>query len=292
MLCDERHFARAAGRLGISPPSLTRKIQTLEAKVGARLLDRKAKSQVIVTEAGLRFLGDARDVLARAQEAVRRAHQAARGEIGKVEVGYVMAAVYSGLVQRLIRAFQQDHPGIEAGFHECGNIELMNRLISKSLDIAFSRLPRQLPPELAGFPVHSAPLVLAMPASHPLAGSKRPIDPRLLADAVFVSTSPDFDMAFKSFLETIVDSLPFKPKIGRRAESIAAALAYVSAGQGMAPVSKDLARCQMPDVVYKDIAWDGRFKIYCVHRVHEDSPAVKVLIEAIRRHEIACPGGI
>src|SRR5262249_41839898 len=105
-LCDERSFTRAAERLAITPPTLTHQIQKLENDLDVRLLDRKTKAKFRLTDAGSRFLESARDVLQRAEEAERTAHKAARGEIGRLEIGYMIATAYSGLIQRIIRNFQ------------------------------------------------------------------------------------------------------------------------------------------------------------------------------------------
>jgi DNA-binding transcriptional LysR family regulator len=91
-LCDEHNFARAAERLAITPPTLTHQIQKLEKELDVRLLSRKTKKKVQLTEAGVRFLESARDVLHRADEAELTARKAARGEVGRIEIGYQLAA--------------------------------------------------------------------------------------------------------------------------------------------------------------------------------------------------------
>jgi DNA-binding transcriptional LysR family regulator len=85
---EELHFARASERLDISAPTLTQQIQVLEAGLGV-LLFRRTKRSVTLTEAGRRFLDEARATLRQAEQAAQVARQAARGEIGRIEIGYV-----------------------------------------------------------------------------------------------------------------------------------------------------------------------------------------------------------
>lgn len=104
-LCEEQNFSRAAERLAISPPTLTHQIQKLERNLSVRLLNRKTKKKLQLTEAGVRFLESARDVLHRADEAEIAARKASRGEVGRL--GYMIATVFSGMVQRYVGDFQK-----------------------------------------------------------------------------------------------------------------------------------------------------------------------------------------
>src|SRR5215470_7553235 len=112
-LAEERHFGRAAANLEISPPTLTHQIQKLEARLGAKLVERRGNTHVALTDAGKRFLERARNVLRETAEAVAVARQAARGEIGRIEVGFMTVVTLSGLVDKFIGGFQRANPGIE-----------------------------------------------------------------------------------------------------------------------------------------------------------------------------------
>src|SRR3954470_10984548 len=110
-LAEEQHFGRAAMNLGISAPTLTQQIQKLEHQLGAKLVQRRGNTHVELTEAGLRVLEHARNVLREAKEAVAVARQAARGEVGRLEIGFMPSVVWSGLVQKFIGEFQHENPG-------------------------------------------------------------------------------------------------------------------------------------------------------------------------------------
>src|ERR1700761_6649585 len=103
------HFGRAAEQLGIAPPTLTVQIQEIERALSARLLARTKRS-VALTPAGEAFLAEARSVLAQAARAESVGRRAGRGEIGRIEIGYVGSAAYSGVLQTQAARFRQTWP--------------------------------------------------------------------------------------------------------------------------------------------------------------------------------------
>src|SRR5207253_3984372 len=100
-LAQELHFSRAATRLEISPPTLTHQIQKLEQLVGAILINRR-KAGLSLTESGKRFLPHAIEAIRQSDEAVSAARSTARGEVGRVELGYLPSAATSGLLGRIL----------------------------------------------------------------------------------------------------------------------------------------------------------------------------------------------
>src|SRR5688572_21933928 len=91
-LAEEQHFSRAAQRLKISPPTLTHQIKKLERELDAKLVERKGNTHVVLTEAGQRFFAHARGVLRQVREAKSITQQAEYGEVGCIEVGYMLSA--------------------------------------------------------------------------------------------------------------------------------------------------------------------------------------------------------
>ena len=283
-LCEEQNFARAAERLSITPPTLTHQIQKLEKDLSVRLLNRKTKMKLQLTEAGARFLESARDVLHRAEQAESTARRAARGEIGRIEIGYMIATVYSGLLQRLIAGFQQKFPGIDITLHQVSTVKLVGAILTNELDAGFAREPTQYPSGLGVLPFSRSPVVLALAADHPLARKNGAISPRTLADENFVSTSIAYDLAFTRHVEAIAKLGGFKPKIAKRAEDLTTVLTYVSLGYGIAAVSQDMANCHVPNVVFRKIApRDVPEVVFSfMYRTKESAPAIRALIETVR----------
>ena len=104
-VAEELHFARAAERLNIAPPTLSHSIAALETELGARLFMRKTKSAVALTDAGKRFFDEARMALRHFEHAETAGRRAARGEIGTIAVGYMHAASCAGVVPDLDQQF-------------------------------------------------------------------------------------------------------------------------------------------------------------------------------------------
>ena len=111
------HFARAAEALDMAPPALTRQIQEAERLLGVRLFHRSRRA-VTLSAAGEAFLAEASAALEHLQRGRELAALAERGELGRIEIGYVSSAVYSGTLQRTVGAFRTAHPRIELNLRE------------------------------------------------------------------------------------------------------------------------------------------------------------------------------
>ncbi len=285
-LADELHFSRAAERLGISPPTLTHQIQKLEELVGARLCNRKPKTRVELTEAGARFLEQARNVLRQSEEALSVARKAARGELGRIEIGYMMSVSCAGLIQKFVGAFQQANPEIEINLHRLDTMVQINALLRNELDFGFARPPNQYPSGLRGILVYRQPLLLALPGNHPLVQRQGPIKPADLKGEVFVSTSLEVDLGFWRHTEAVTGLADFAPQVSKRVPDLFTVLTYVSAGYGIGVVSRSLSAIKLPNVVFRELGGGNvpQAAIACIHRRNESAPAAKAFIQSLRRH--------
>ena len=115
-LAETLHFARAAERLHISQPPLTRQIAALERQLGVRLLERNSR-RAKLTHAGQRFLEDARLAVAAFDQACRNARLAERGELGTLRIGFMMHAAHT-VLPRLARRFMTEHPEVHVELRE------------------------------------------------------------------------------------------------------------------------------------------------------------------------------
>jgi DNA-binding transcriptional LysR family regulator len=287
-LCEEKHFGRAAERLNKSQPTLSNQLQKLEKRLGTQLVKRKGKSAVEITKTGMRFLESARNVLHQVSEAELSALQAARGEIGRIEVGYMLSTAYCGLLQRFIGGFQKANPGIEITLHHRSTVGVIASVASNEMDAGFARHPKQYPMGVAGFSIYRHPLMLAVPGDHPLAKRTGPIDPKTISNELFVTTQVTFDMAFTRHVEVVSRIGGFTPRLAKRAEDLTSVLIYVSCGYGIAVVSEEMSNFRIPNVVYKRIAAASQPEIIIdfMYREKETAPACKALIEAMRPHAL------
>jgi DNA-binding transcriptional LysR family regulator len=286
-LAEERHFGRAAIHLEISPPTLTNQIQKLESRLGAKLVERRGNTHIELTEAGKRFLERARNVLREAAEAEAVAQQAARGEIGRLEIGFMTVASLTGLLEKCVGAFQKQNPGIEMVLRTMVTIDQINAILGRTLDFGFARVPERYPIGLCGFVVSHQPMLLALPRDHPLAGQKR-IEPAALKGESFINTSPELDVGFWKHTNAVGTLGGFSPKIVRRAKDMISILSCVSAGQGVAVVSRAFTKLQLPNVLYREFKTDAppTASIAFIYRDNESSSAARAFIKFMRRHEV------
>jgi DNA-binding transcriptional LysR family regulator len=287
MLAEERHFARAAERLGITPSTLTHQIQALEARLGVTLCRRKPNTRVELTDIGVRFLEQARQVLRQAEEAQRVARQAARGEIGRIEIGHMLSASFAGYIQEFVGAFRRANPAIEILLRRQETLGQLNAIVGGQLDVGFTRPMRQYPPELGGFIVYEQPLIVALPSDHPLARRKR-IPPAALRGEKFITASLELDIGFPIYTELVTVLAGFKPNVTIRAPDIASVLTYVSAGYGIGVVPQCLNRLRLPNVAYRElqVASPLLSPIACVYRRNESAPAIQAFIQVMHDHKL------
>ena len=147
--------------------------------MGVRLLDRSRRS-VALTEAGARFLEEARATLAQARRAELVARSAGRGEVGRIEVGSVSTAACAGVLAEAIADYRRDHPQVEIHFHKLETARQLEGVAERRLDVGFSGVPTTYLIGVTGFTVLLASVVVAVAAGHRLA-SRPAIAPADLA---------------------------------------------------------------------------------------------------------------
>jgi DNA-binding transcriptional LysR family regulator len=285
-LAEEQHFARAALRLGITPPTLTHQIQKLESDLDTKLLKRKGNTKVAVTEAGQRFLARAREVLRQVEEAAAIARQAGRGELGRVQLGFLASMSGAGLLRGWIGAFQKANPAIDITIHKLASMAQIAGILRNELDAGFARMPHKYPSGVRGFEICREPLALALPSEHPLARRKA-ISPAMLAREVFVSITPELDMGFFGFTEAVARSGNFMPRVVKRDDDFITVLAYVALGYGIAVVPGLMKTTSVSNVVFRNIAADPvpRASVAFVYG-SDPSPSAKLLIRHMQRYAL------
>ena len=164
-VADEGGFARAAERLHMAQPPLSRQIRDLERELGVRLFDRRPTR---LTEPGRVFVESARRVLADADALVEATRSAGRGETGLVRVGYVPSAAHETL-PRLLAAMAKERPGVRLDVREAWSAELDRALREERVDVVLARgVPAR--EVYARETLRSEPLMVVLGERHPLAG--------------------------------------------------------------------------------------------------------------------------
>ena len=250
ILAEELHFGRAAVRLGIAQPFLSQKIRTLEEAVGSPLFLRTSR-HVELTEAGAAFLESARKTLGELQRGVHRVHALGRGELGTLDIGYVMIGMLL-VVPDLLKAFRSMYPRVRLSLHEISTVPGAAQLRQNDFDVGFLSQPVTEP----GLRIHrswSEPFCAAVPSDHPLAKARK-IRLRDLAREPFVSvvrwSSPDMYDRMLRDLQAAGVTLSIVEEAG----SWQAAISLVAAGMGVTIAPACVSRLRFPRVRYRELS--------------------------------------
>jgi DNA-binding transcriptional LysR family regulator len=267
--------------LRISPPALTKQIQEAERMLGVRLFNRTKRS-VSLTSAGEIFQIEARralDQFAQAELSVRRA---GRGEIGRLEVGYVASTAYSGVLQRELTMFRKNYPDLAVNPSEGEMAKLPQLIEVGTLDVAFLRPPVTYPAGIDAIVISRERFVVALHADSPLAKSET-IRPEELRNERFI-----FPEQEAGTME-IGRRGGFHPQIVTRPGRLIAVVTMVSLGSGIAIVPHWVVdRLLIPDVTYREIHGEVvPSEIAVAYRRHEKAPAARAFIEQIRKSAAA-----
>src|SRR5262245_10244365 len=177
-VAEEGHITRAAERLGMQQPPLTRQIKAIEREMGVQLFKRKPRG-VELTDAGRAFLEDARTMLGHLDHALDTARRTARGEQGQISLGYTSSPAFHPLVPRVIREFRCAFPLVSLMLEESSPNDLIERMQNDKIDIAFIGGPVANQEGLAIDPLLEELMLVALPIGHPLARSGKGNDTAL-----------------------------------------------------------------------------------------------------------------
>jgi len=167
---EEQHFGRAAERLHVAQPALSRQIQDLEKEVGILLFDRLPRG-VRLSAAGKLFLTDARRILQDVDEAKRRAERVALGKTGTLRIGIATAIAWHGTVVETFREFRRRQPDVELALQLQLSPHQVEAVLSGRLDAGFASTPRHS--ELDQYQFAADRMLLAVPKGHPLTKRER-----------------------------------------------------------------------------------------------------------------------
>lgn len=275
-----RNFTRAAGHLGIAPPTLTRQIQDLEADLGTQLFIR-AQRDVQLTDAGMAFMDGAAQVLQQLDTARLSAQCAARGDSGHFTLGYVASAVFSGFLQDRIAGFRKAHPDIGIDLREHGMPGLPAQVEQGKLDLAYIRAPMALPPSVAAIDFAHEPFTVAIPGASWLCDLET-LQAHHLQQETFIlpeQVSGTLEMA---------QAGKFTPILGRRPGGLVAVIAAVSMEEGISVVPASVVdRVVLQNVVFRNVSdCQPVSRLSLLYRRFEKAPAVRRFIDHAIAHSI------
>lgn len=277
-LCVARHghFTRAAEQLGIAPPTLSRQIQDMERELGVRLFERNQR-EVNLTAAGQALLVEAEHAVRQFDAAQLGAQRAARGESGRIELGYVASAAYSDMLQQQVSRYSETCPAVRMNIRELPMAELPGMVRDGLLDLAYVRSPMELPEELEAIALHQEGFVLALPANSRI-NEVPQIPASRLANETFILPEQ-----ISGTLEVAAQG-GFVPRLGPQPGSLVAVITLVSLGQGIAVVPESVVqRVSLPQVNYRRIVdCQASSWLSLIHRRFEKAPAAIRYIDMMK----------
>jgi DNA-binding transcriptional LysR family regulator len=249
-VAERLHFGRAAATLGISQPPLSRSIQDLERRVGARLLAR-SRHRVELTAEGAHFLAEARRLVAQLESAVVDVRRMAGGEKGRLRIGFIPLADY-GVLPRLLTAYKAAHPDVTLTLREMLSPEQLVRLVLGDLDFGLL-IPPVTSSDLEHVVLQREQFVAALPFDHRLARARSRLAVRQLAREPFVVVPRELAPRLHDVVTAIAAQGGFSPQIAQEAIQMQTVVSLVSSGLGVALVPASVARLGRQGVVYREI---------------------------------------
>jgi DNA-binding transcriptional LysR family regulator len=280
-VAEERHFGRAAARLHIAQPPLSQQIRRFEAELGEPLLYRTTRS-VELSPAGEVLLERAREILAAADAAVDDARRAARGEYGRLAIGFTGSATYA-MLPSLAVALRRELPGVVLDLRgELLTPAQVSRLLDGTLDVGVLRPPvrdRDLRIEV----LRSEPLIAVLPETHRLAAAQTvPLEE--FAGEPFVTYPSHFRSVLHDAVEDACAAHGFRPVAAHEVSETATLVSFVAAGLGVSLVPASVSTMTVRGAIYRPLADDAtRVELAVAWRRDDERPVLARALDVIRQ---------
>jgi DNA-binding transcriptional LysR family regulator len=284
-VAEEGHIIRAAERLGIAQPPLSRLIKAIEQEINVQLF-RRVPRGVELTDAGRTFLAGARATFANLDRTLESARRTARGEEGQISVAFTSATAFHPLVPRVIREFRETFPLVAVTLDESNSAELIECIESDRLDAAFLRSNIAKPEGLVFHTLLEEPLVVALPKGHALARGQAVLPLKQLSDETFVfSRRYGGGALVRDTAFAACQAAGFSPRVGQEAPYVMSTLPLVAAGIGISIVPASLQLTNIRCVAYRRLTGSTQLKVplSLASRRGDTSAVVRQFVELVRR---------
>lgn len=279
-VAEELNIGRAATRLHISQPPLTRQIQQLEEEFDAQLFLRTARG-VELTQAGEMFLRDARNIRDLMEQAVERVREAGQGKRGKMDIGIFGSGILD-VIPKVLHAFRARHPDVQIALHQMSKKEQIEALRQHRIIAGFNRMLQPLP-DLSSELVMVESIMVAVNENHLLAAKPAILLKELAGQPLILFPSG----ARPSFIDKVWDLCAaegFQPTVSQEVGDAPTSVALVAAGFGLSLVPEAASSLSVPGVVYRRLANapDAVVDLSCIYRSDETSPLLLAFLQTIR----------
>ncbi|OZI37241.1 hypothetical protein CAL29_02090 [Bordetella genomosp. 10] len=277
-VAEELHFGRAAERLCMTQPPLSRQIKLLENELEVELFSR-AQRQIRLTVAGRCLLDEARRLIAGARKARVTTRRAAAGELGVVNFGYTTASAYR-LMPELLAKAARVLPEVAVDLHEDISVHLVERLRDGLLDLA---LVRRIPADsaLEFRRVEREPMMAALPAGHVLAGQSA-LALTAFNRQPFVMYAAQEGKYFHDLIEKMLAKHGVAPRYVHFVSQTQSLLGIVRAGLGLGIVPASARELCLPGIEFRPLKVRGvHADMYAAWRRQHQNPALSAFLEKV-----------
>jgi DNA-binding transcriptional LysR family regulator len=284
-VAEELNFTRAAEKLHLAQPSLTRQIHNLEEELGVRLLDR-TRNQVSLTEEGRRFLVDAKRLVALSLESVKAVQRFSRGESGQLNLGYLFKFNFD-LLPATLAKFYQNSPEISVNLFDMSPAEQLRSLEARKIDLGFVGLrpdasTKRTSPLVWECVAHHN-VVVVLPAAHPLA-KKSKISLSELKTLFFVAMSEETHPGSRDWLSGLCQKEGFTPRILQDVELESGLMTFVAEGLGVTLAREQIKNLPHAGVVFRPLATSAKADYWIAWHRENHSKALLEYIEVVKKH--------
>lgn len=271
-------FRRAAIRLGVGQPSVSRRVRRLEDALGLSLFERRPHG-ARTTEAGARFADSAGTILRELQLAIGAAQTSGVAGTGRLRVGLI-ASLSQGFLRNLFRAFMANHAGIEVSLDELTRRQLLIRLSHRKIDVVIAAgLPEHDCGD--GFVSHHEPIFIAIPDTHDLADAPR-ISWDDIADEKFIVSAREPGPEIHDYITRSITDLGRTVCVRHFAMGREGIMNLVGLGLGVSLVADHWRGVRYPGVRFVRVGEDERIPFSLTWRPENDNPALRRFISLAR----------
>jgi DNA-binding transcriptional LysR family regulator len=281
-VAEERHFTRAAERLGIKQPPLSLQIKQLEQELGTPLFRRLTRG-VELTEPGTLLLDEARKILEQVERTKENVQNRARGEAGHIRVGFVGTIYFHPRVPELIQTYRERFPGVLLSPVQGNTSDLMVQAVQAgSVDVAFVRLPLEHSEAVTIHPLVDETMLIVLPSYHPQA-RKRSVSLATLAQEKLILFPRAIGPGLYDSVIASCQRAGFTPILGEEGIQISSIVSLVAAGFGISIVTRSTERIRADGIVYVPIKGEApRAPISLAVRKDNRSAAIRNFVALAR----------
>jgi DNA-binding transcriptional LysR family regulator len=279
-VADERNFTRAAERLHIAQPPLSRQIQQLEAEFGAVLVDRDTRP-LRLTEAGRLLYEQARLVLDRVEDMQAMMRRLIGAERKRFVIGFVASTIYARLPS-ILRAFRAAAPHVDLSLVEMVTLDQIGALKEGRIDLGFGRI-RFEDEAVRRTVLREEPLVAAIPAAHPLAADTGSLKLEEMVSDPLILYPRAPRPSYADQVLALFHDRGLRPRVVQEARELQIAIGLVAAEEGLCIVPESVQKARVDDICYRPLDERATSPIIMSCRANDHSPEISLMAQVIGR---------